>query len=376
MEHNSDFLYNQVLTWLHQESTARPSSPDRMGDESSFYPDLQGQGRLPREESFFSTNAENLVDDDGADPYLELLEDPLELEEEGWTASSNFGESARPVQSFDMGEIPIVQKRFQALLKRRLQAEIERHPPLFPWETEIADYQPEYSDEVGSPPALSRTLWMPQLASLLPVAIPDNILSVLLGACAEASVSLRPEGAKTIDAVKQLFPDRVQVLNEMLERFRLSPMLAPGRFGNGDRGTQRAALAAVLPRSYETATADQQMAISLMAAREIINGLTLVLSLRQPQDERRWQTTDGLVLLQAEYCSHDGNSRSVRLRARLPKGGSLTLRSNQESSTAERTYPGSLSVELFDWEPGQTYAAEVCLCVPQQMPLQLAIACQ
>lgn len=358
MEHNSDFLYDQVLTWLRQESSA-PSSFDRARDE----PPLRAK-------------TEALDPSAMTEPNLELLADPLDLEEEDWMASSNFGESAQPDQSFDMGEIPIVQKRYQTLLKRRLQVEIERHPPLFPWETEITDYQPEYADEVGSPPAQSRQLWMPQLAAILPIDLPEKVLSTLLEACVEASSSLRPEGAKIVSAVKPLFPDRGATLNEMLQRFRLSPMLAPGRLAQGDRESQRQALAAILPDSYESATTNQQMAISLLAAYEILKTLALVLSVRQPRVERRWQTTAGMVLLHSEYCEQEDKTRSVRIGARLPKGGSLTVQTNQESTTAQRTYPGSLSVELFDWEPGQTYGVEIRLFAAQQMPLQFAIVPQ
>ena len=43
-------------------------------------------------------------------------------------------------QTFQMGEIPTVQERFQAILKRRLQDQIAENPPLFPWETQVVDY--------------------------------------------------------------------------------------------------------------------------------------------------------------------------------------------------------------------------------------------
>src|SRR4051812_1174767 len=40
-------------------------------------------------------------------------------------------------QAFQLGEIPTVQDRFQAVLKHRLQIQAQDHPPLFPWETEL-----------------------------------------------------------------------------------------------------------------------------------------------------------------------------------------------------------------------------------------------
>jgi hypothetical protein len=46
------------------------------------------------------------------------------------------------------GEIPAVQDRFHALLKRRLLIEAQQKPPVFPWEKEAVDYDAESSPEV------------------------------------------------------------------------------------------------------------------------------------------------------------------------------------------------------------------------------------
>ncbi len=49
-------------------------------------------------------------------------------------------------QTLQLGEIPTVQDRFQAVLKHRLQIQSPNHPPLFPWETQLIDY-PDFVDE-------------------------------------------------------------------------------------------------------------------------------------------------------------------------------------------------------------------------------------
>ena len=36
--------------------------------------------------------------------------------------------------------MPNVEDRLPLLIQKRLEAEIQKHPPLFPWETEIDDY--------------------------------------------------------------------------------------------------------------------------------------------------------------------------------------------------------------------------------------------
>ncbi|MDY7014859.1 MAG: hypothetical protein SVX43_14895, partial [Cyanobacteriota bacterium] len=288
------------------------------------------------------------------DDSFSLLENPLAWEEDDEEIASQFGESAQRVQPTNMGEIPIVQKRFQALLKRRLQAEIERHPPRFPWETESSEL-PNYADDFGTLSVPARPFWVPQLLAILPVEIPETILARLLEACTEAVNSFKPPEAKTVKAASCLFPEQLSDLNEMAGRIRLS--LAPSRLPEKEQQRDKDELVASLPQSYETATPEQQMALSLLAAREIIDTLTLTLTRQEPTVERQWQTTAGFVLLRSEYPpgSPSVEGQPLRVSARLPKGGSLTLQTNQESAIAERTYPGALSVELFDWQRGQTY---------------------
>jgi hypothetical protein len=46
--------------------------------------------------------------------------------------------------------MPIVEDRLPLLIQKRLEAEIQKHPPLFPWETEFDDYEPT-EPEFGHP---------------------------------------------------------------------------------------------------------------------------------------------------------------------------------------------------------------------------------
>jgi hypothetical protein len=375
MEDNSDFLYHQLLNWLEQKSTADPSctEPSRESEASDFSGEEQGEGSPDRLESMLDVKQPELLDLDNDFPNL--LDDPLDWEEDE-EIISQFGGSAQYAQPLDMGEIPIVQKRFQALLKRRLQTEIERHPPRFPWETEISDYLPNYSDDMGRPIVPPRQFWIPQLLDLLSVEIPETLLGQLLDACTEVINSLRPLEAKTVSAASQLFPDRLPALNEIAGQIRLS--LASSRLPQQEQAERRRELEASFPRDYQAATAEQQMALSLLAAHEIINRLTLTLSSEQPAIERQWQTTAGLLLVRSEYSPpvEKAENHPLRISARLPKGGSLTLQTNQESATAERTYPGALSVELFDWQRGQIYPVEVRLAGSPQKPLTFAVVCR
>ncbi|MDY6783865.1 MAG: hypothetical protein SW833_15200 [Cyanobacteriota bacterium] len=373
MEDNSDFVYRQILNWLKSKSTADSSCSELgMESENSDFPHQEQKKGSPDplESMLEAHNAEVLEIDDP----LSSLEIPLTWEEEEEVASQ-VGGSAQSVQPTNMGEIPIVQKRFQALLKRRLQAEIERHPPRFPWEMETADL-PNYRDDFEAKAVPTQPFWVPQLLAVLPVEMPEAILARLLEACAETINSLKPSEAKTVRAASYLFPDRLRDLNDMAGRIRLS--LAPSRLPQEEQQRYKEELVASLPRSYEGATTEQQMALSLLAAREIIDTLTLTLSREEPTSERQWQTTAGFVLLRSEYPprSPSVEGQPLRVSARLPKGGSLTLQTNQESAIAERTYPGALSVELFDWQPGQTYPVTVNLAGTSQKPLTFAIVCR
>jgi hypothetical protein len=264
------------------------------------------------------------------------------------------GGETRP---YNLGEIPIVENRFQALLKRRLQVEIERNPPLFPWETEISDYEPDISDvieEAWVPPV---RLWMPQLFNLTLPSIPENVLAQLLDACSEAAYSRRLIGAKMVNAVEKLFPDQFQLLNRWSDRLLLGESRNPEKLS--------------YPR-YEDATNEQKMTLALLAAKEIISALTVPISPTQTPVKRQWQTSAGVVSVEADYQMQEGVPR-LRVTGRLPRGGSLTLRAPQASASAQRTYPGSLSVESFDLQPNQTYPLEIRFHDSEQTPLIFAI---
>ncbi len=80
-----------------------------------------------------------LVDCEGIDG----VQNPLK---ETTTSKSSEPELGENTQTFELGEIPTVQERFQAVLKRRLQFQNQNHPPLFPWESQLVDYPESLED--------------------------------------------------------------------------------------------------------------------------------------------------------------------------------------------------------------------------------------
>jgi hypothetical protein len=255
------------------------------------------------------------------------------------------------------GDIPAVQDRFYALLKHRLQSEIQLRPPLFPWEQTVADYQDDIvpvAETVVIPGINVRSLWLAQLRRLaLPIALPDAVLVRLVNKCQELASSPLREGAKLVQAVESLFPGESSTLNQ-LAGFVL---VSPARSGFSSLQEK---LGSDLPVSYEEAIPTQQMVLSLLAAREIFSALTIKISATKPEVRYEWATEAGALIIQTNYQVNDGNA-TLRVVGTLPCGSRLELRGAGRRALAERLDAGPLSVELTDLNPTQTCVLEVQL---------------
>lgn len=292
---------------------------------------------------------------DGIDPLM--IAEFAEEEVTDWqNFTSELPESLQPnLLEEDMllkpGEIPAVQDRFHALLKRRLQFEIEQKPPLFPWEKEISDYRSESASRGTNPIFSAASLWMAQLRNLsLPVALPEAVLVELLERCESVVLSSLREGAKLVKAVDFLFPEQSQMLNDVARMVMVAPA----------RSTGALLSEADLPTSFEAAIAPQQMALSLMAVREILGCLTLTVTPSQPVVDRQWLTDQGTLTVRTEYQLSQGSVR-LRVEADLPCGGSLQLQGEEWQALADRPNMGRLNLELRDLAPNKTYPLEVQL---------------
>jgi hypothetical protein len=287
--------------------------------------------------------------------------DPLILAEVTETVThsqdftSEFPESGQPTLfEEDMllkpGEIPAVQDRFHALLKRRLQFEIQQKPPLFPWEKEISDYRSEPASAT-SPMFSAASVWMAQLRNLtLPVALPETVLVQLLERCETVVLSSLREGAKLVKVVDVLFPGQSQMLNDVARLVMVAPARSAGTLLPETD----------LPNSFDEAIEPQQMALSMIAVREILGSLTLTVTPSQPRVDRQWLTDQGLLTLRAEYQLSQGSVR-LRVEADLPCGGSLQLQGEEWQALADRPDAGHLNLELRDLSPNKTYPLEVQL---------------
>ncbi|NJL37841.1 MAG: hypothetical protein HC899_14710, partial [Leptolyngbyaceae cyanobacterium SM1_4_3] len=202
-------------------------------------------------------------------------------------------------------------------------AEIEHKPPLFPWETEVCEYF-----DSATPDVVPAYFWTTQLQNLsLPIPMPETILANLLEQCQEVVQTSLREGAKLVQAVESLFPGQSNALNQLAGLVLASPSRSvavasqPSRFQEG------------FPSDYDVATPAQRMALSLIAAREIIESLTLTISPSQTQAERQWQTAAGTLTLMADYQIATGR---LRVQGELPCPGSLQF----QGADAERSPSG------------------------------------
>ncbi|QFS43582.1 PatU [Nostoc sphaeroides] len=264
-------------------------------------------------------------------------------------------------QTFQLGEIPTVLDRFQAVLKNRLQTQAQEHPPLFPWETQLIDY-PDFVDE-PSMTLVPTWGWMVQQSKLnLPLPLPERVFQQLLEKCQSMVTSSVPLGAKLVQVVENFFPNESQALNDIA--------------GLVLRSTYRSVSTLETMPNIQSDYADlqprQQMALSLLAAKQLLENLTLPLSATSPVVERQWLTTVGNLNIKVEYQSV-GKLTKLLVQAELPVKGTLTLRKSGTLAMATSSTPGYLSVELGCEEFNPTYTLEVEFPEIDEQPLLFVI---
>ncbi|WP_254565524.1 hypothetical protein [Oscillatoria sp. HE19RPO] len=349
---NSEAIQERILGWLFQLS--EPDSIPQMEELTS--------PETPPGADFTNRLAQNNLDPLDSEPIERSPS--IEGDLEAGFSELDEGVSLNPEQSLKPGEIPAVQDRFYTLVKRRLETEIQHHPPLFPWENELLDYEPDYLDfpEEKKVPAFD---WLTQLPLLsLPVTLPATVLTQLLEECRVLIQSSLQDGAKLVRAVEGLFPDRRPQLHQ-LAGWALA--MSPTRGSSAEALNPLASGSVDFPPTYEGASTDQQMVLCLLAAREIMGTLTLSVSASGGPVERQWLTSAGMLSIRVESVgkpNHDPSKETqslgcLRVRGELPSGGTLQLRGGEAQSTTSRPNAGCLHVELFEPQPDCSYLLEV-----------------
>ncbi len=244
-----------------------------------------------------------------------------------------------------LGARSVVQERFYNLLKQRFQQEMEASPPLFPWETELV----EYEDVVAVSSGIAA--WEPQLRQLrLPVTLPTSVLETLFQRCQALTQSALQDGRRLVEAVESLFPDESQSLNALAGTMLL------GYSRDGEAMADRL-LGNNVPESYEAAPHQQQMTLAMIAAYEMLNRLTLKLTDHEPNVTQAWETASGTVHLKAEKISGD----LLRIEATIPESGRVTVSNGASSTQSQRDGEGVVTLLIDGIQANQTYQVQVSL---------------
>lgn len=255
-----------------------------------------------------------------------------------------------------------MQERFQAVLKRRLQIQIENHPPLFPWESQMVDY-PDYIEE----PSLALTPnwgWLAQQTKLnLPVTLPERVFQEILEKCQQMVASSLPLGAKLVQVVEGFFPNESQTVNDLAGLVLRTNFRSPETLDTMPN----------IQSDYADLDSRQQMALSLLAAKQLLANLTLPVSATQPVVERLWLTSLGALTLRVEYYIK-GDITQLVVHSDLPTQGILTLQGNGSIAMAQSSSPGCLSVELTCKQIQPSYTLEVDCPDLDQQPLLFVIS--
>jgi hypothetical protein len=114
------------------------------------------------------------------------------------------------------------------------------------------------------------------------------------------------------------------------------------------------------------------MALSLLAAKQLLENLTLPISATNPVVERQWLTSAGVLTLKVEYQTQ-GQVTKLKVQSELPSKAIVKLQGDASQAIADSSSPGCLSVELHDTQPNQTYTLEVELKEIDQRPLLFVI---
>ncbi len=267
---------------------------------------------------------------------------------------------SQTAQSYNFGEIHAVQERFQALLKQRLLLEYENNPPLFPWETEVGEYPAEVASIV--PSAVS--LWRTHVSALSVTSLlPERLLDNLFERCQEIARSPIKQGVRLVRAVEDFFPDHGDLLEPIANM-----VLVPAY--RSDRAAQAAVIQdlATAAGGYDLALPEQQIALSMLAAQEILGALTLCVDTDKPQVDRHWVTAWGVLKLSVSYAASQ-----LIVAAVLPKGGEVCLSAGDVEQRARRSQPGLLEVVWTNPAVERPYSLEVSL-MGEDQPLNFFIS--
>ena len=200
--------------------------------------------------------------------------------------------------------------------------------------------------------------------------MPDSVLETLFEQCrnlmeSSLQASMR-QGRRLVQAVESLFPGESIALNQLAGMV----LTSPSRSGTLTRMPQAEPSELGFPTHYDQANPLQQMALSLLAAREIFDAMTLKLSAANRQVERSWLTRAGLLRLDLVYLP----DHQLQVQVELPCGGKVQFQGQGETAIAERSESGDLSFKVDHLEPNHPYSLVLNL-TEGDAPLTFTVYC-
>jgi len=251
-----------------------------------------------------------------------------------------------------MADFSIVEKRFQDILKHRLSEQIELHPPLFPWETEVIEYPTDFGDEFSGSKVSS---WLSQIC--LPVQLPARMLSQLVCACCEIIDSFDPQPIQMVKVVSQLFPDQFNFLNQQ------AGLLAVAGVSRGVATFTKEFESIEALDSYENCSIEQQMTLSLLATQQILNALILNLSDEKPFIEKEWETPRGNIFVKAYYLKFN---QQIRVEIDLPEQGQISWFDQDKLITIDWDSTENYSFYFTQIQAQKVHSVKINLFDPQE----------
>lgn len=338
MKSDADTIRSFLLGLLELFGRTESSPSGKVDDSDELSSQVEGSPEAVHLDRFAPEGSPNLSEDDS----LSTLINDMSIE-------------MPPISQ--LGDLPAVQDHFQAVLKRRLQVEISQNPPLFPWESNLKEYPAELAAATPLP-------WMMQLRSLkLPTALPEDILVGLLNRCQEVMSDVSQPGIQLIKAVENLFPDQPQAINQIAGLVLANATVRSATTRDVE------ALKAAFPEGYEGANPQQQVTLTMLAAKDILDTLTLTLSSDRPTATREWLTSEGKINLSAQYTS--GTPNQISLAVEVPQASQLSLPSIGQ--TVAQTRPGTLNLTLPDPQPNISYPLEIRFSELESTPLTFSL---
>lgn len=254
-----------------------------------------------------------------------LLESEAATQADSYLASTGADSTA---VVFNPGDLPAVQTHYETLLKRRLKQDIAHRPPLFPWEKAVQEY-PDVLNTGSSQPSI----WLDHLKNLdIPANLSEDLLIDLFSRCQQIGQQGLQVGRRLVRVVEHLFPSQSQSLDY------IAGLVASPAY----RSPQALALE---PLDYARATPQQQIALSMLTAKNIFETLTLELSAAKPTANRLWLIDSGAVMVAATYRPTRDQTR-LEIQVTLPEAGQVSLEQNLQVVTAERSHPGELYLAI------------------------------